>query len=312
MSPRKPAGKKNLFWDLPPAKPGENPSELVRMCFEEQLSSDSHVTDRETDDSWGQLAVKVAQADRSKVRRAPWLYRLAAACLGLLLVTTAGWYAFRHAAFRTLHTAYGEIRSVRLPDGSTVTLNANSTLRYRKALVRGNLREVYLQGEAFFRVRKAGQGNHPVKFVVHTGELDVEVLGTVFNVAARRARTQVVLQSGKVQLRLKEANKVIAMQPGDLVAVSAESPEVEQKPVRPEQYASWQRREWLLHNAPLRELADKIEDTYGLTVVFADPAQAGLRLHGSFPSDDLAKLMQILSASTGLQIRREQNTLFIQ
>ncbi len=232
---------------------------------------------------------------------------------GLLLMAFAGIYTYRYFATATVQTTYGQTRSLQLPDGSVVTLNANSTLRYHSFPGMRALREVELEGEAFFRVKKAGKPGNRVKFVVHTDELDVEVLGTEFNVSTRRAGTQVVLQSGSVQLSLKgPGQEVILMKPGDLVAVTGNSWRVEQKLVDPRQYAGWQHHEWVLNNAPLRELTNKIEDSFGLKVEFADTNLAGLRLHGRFPSDNLNKLMQILSASAGVQVRQEGNTLIIQ
>lgn len=85
-------------------------------------------------------------------------------------------------------TQYGEQRVVELPDHSVVSLNANSTLRFRNDWSQANtLREVWLDGEAFFSVQKQEGAAGPAKFIVHTNDLDVEVLGTRFNVSNRMA-----------------------------------------------------------------------------------------------------------------------------
>lgn len=132
-----------------------------------------------------------------------WVYRVAAAFIGILLVAAVSFLYLREETIR-YETAYGQLRVIVLPDSSRVTLNGNSTLRYQadwEALPIGNTREVWLEGEGFFEVTEVVlSAQSMAKFVVHTPQLDVEVVGTKFNVTNRRHQTQVVLSSGQVKL----------------------------------------------------------------------------------------------------------------
>ena len=95
------------------------------------------------------------------------------------LIVELGGQETKKAEYYTLNVPYGEKYSIVLPDGTKVFLNAGTTLRYPDHF-EGGSREVYLNGEAYLEVTKDAE--HP--FVVKTEEVEVKVLGTVFNVNA--------------------------------------------------------------------------------------------------------------------------------
>jgi ferric-dicitrate binding protein FerR (iron transport regulator) len=152
--------------------------------------------------------------------RRSWLWRASrAAAVITLLILAAGSFYFWQNRTVTYETAYGESQRIKLPDGSFVDLNAHSTLAMSANWPEGANREVLLNGEAFFTVSKKQQQGKPIKFTVHTSDLDVEVKGTQFDVSTRKQQTKVVLSEGSVQLRLNErpGNQSLQMRPGDAV-----------------------------------------------------------------------------------------------
>lgn len=116
----------------------------------------------------------------------PWRWAASVAAV-LALVVGLLWWQQRRVEYAT---GYGETQQVILPDGSSVTLNANSMLTYAAS----QPRELWLQGEAYFSVQRMEhhreQQEYGKQFVVHTDQLDVEVLGTAFNVNSRRGDAQ--------------------------------------------------------------------------------------------------------------------------
>lgn len=92
----------------------------------------------------------------------------------------------------------GSQTKVVLPDGSVVCLNSGSVLKYDPAFVRNKNREVYLVGEGYFEVHK----NTEKPFIVHTEDLNIKVLGTVFNIRAYKEEPniEVALVEGKVNV----------------------------------------------------------------------------------------------------------------
>ncbi len=245
--------------------------------------------------------------------------RVAAVVAGFLLIGVGyfTWSSFQRTT--EYLTSYGETRLIYLPDSSQVTLNANSQLAFSTAWEPARPREVWLKGEAFFHVRKkpaVGQSGRPsgwVKFTVHTDDLDVNVLGTEFNVNERRGKTQVVLTSGKVRLDIKsiENSQPLTMKPGESVVVSAKESRVIKQTVNPKNYSSWTRNQLIFDNTPLSEVAILIEDNYGVPVVFRDPAQAKRRIRGTVPVDDLNILLAALANSFNLSVTREDEKIII-
>lgn len=82
--------------------------------------------------------------------------------------------------YNTLNVPYGKRFNIELSDGSNVILNAGSKLKYPVNFLKGKSREVYLEGEAFFKVTK----NKEDAFIVNTNGLNTQVFGTVFNVSS--------------------------------------------------------------------------------------------------------------------------------
>jgi ferric-dicitrate binding protein FerR (iron transport regulator) len=195
-----------------------------------------------------------------------------------------------------------------LPDESIVTLNGNSSIWYESTWKEDKDREVHLIGEAFFSVRH--KPSH-TRFLVHTSQLQVEVLGTKFNVSDRKDKTQVVLLEGKVELtHLKRNNKEkLLMKPGELVVVSPGERVMAQKIVKPEVYASWKDNELTFDETPLGEIASLLEENYGYQVTFSDAALAQKKFNGVFPADDLSLLFEAISTSFGIKIIQDKNSL---
>ena len=211
-------------------------------------------------------------------------------------------------------TGFAEVKSLVLPDGSKVMLNANSSLRVSDRWRPGQPREVWLSGEAFFSV--AHTPDHQ-KFVVHASEaVNVEVLGTEFNVYGRDKSTRVILTSGKVQLNIQEAGSVqqVLMQPGEVVELvkEAESYTRTRKETNPEKFTAWTERKIMFDNTPVAEMIAVLKDTYGLEVTVEDPALLEKRLWGSAPLGDVGEVLTALEKAFNWKITRNGNKVTIQ
>jgi transmembrane sensor len=250
------------------------------------------------------LKVLDSSIDHAKKHRqsplAKW-YRMAAA---FLVATAAITYMYVSRQDTVIQTAFGESRSLFLPDSTKVTLNANSVLRYSAADFNGKNREVWLDGEAFFAVvRKKDNQN----FRVHTGELQVEVLGTRFNVNARRGTSRVVLEEGKVKLDIPDGDKSsqLIMLPGEFVEVSGETRKIAKKKVEVSNYSSWRLNKLMFISASLEEIAQLLEDNYGYEVEFKNASLKNLRFTGSAAVDNPRELIEKLNKVFDLNIQQE-------
>ena len=233
---------------------------------------------------------------------------LVAACI--LFMVGSGLFLAQDLVLYTTYTAdYGHIRSVRLSDGSQVELNANSRLKVRNTWGLSPQREVWLQGEGFFSI--ARQADHR-KFIVHTDQLTVEVLGTKFNVAQRRNQTTVVLSEGKVKLTANAGpKKTILMQPGDCIVLSARDTSFNRRTVAPEKYTVWKENELFFENAPLPEVLQKVEDYYGVKIILQDTTAAEKRFTSSLPNDNLDVVLKSIASVYHLEVSRKQNRVIL-
>lgn len=205
-------------------------------------------------------------------RRRGWL--AAAASVAAILLVTAGWWFMRRSETTgplAFATRFGEKKRIDLPEGSVVWLNGNSSLRFETD-PSGN-RQAWLSGEALFSVQHTPTHQ---KFVVHTTrQLNIEVLGTVFNVTDRRGNVSVILQTGSVRVVDPTHHQPdVLLKPGEMVASrkssSAAKPLLQKSSVQAEQATSWKDGSLYVENKPLGELFDWMEDTYGVEIQCRD------------------------------------------
>lgn len=175
---------------------------------------------------------------------------------------------------------------VTLSDGTRVMLNANSTLEYPASFDDAEVREVRLKGEAHFEVTK----NPHRPFVVKAGEMQTQVLGTVFDVKAyRKDAPKVTLMQGKV--KVSNADTEIEMRPGqtatlqaDKIVVSRASPSA----------SDWLEGDFDMDQVTLAEAMSDIGAWYNKTVVFQSQANMGKLIHFRFSRR--ASLQEIITA----------------
>ena len=173
-------------------------------------------------------------------------------------------------------TPLGSTSVIKLPDGSTVSLNAGSTLRYPVNFGKKR-REVYMEGEGYFTVAK--QGNKP--FTVYTSLANINVSGTEFNVKAYNdektvetilIKGEIVVENGKAGTSI---DNTIKLKPGQKLSVPA--PELQMKPVitqldpdLAEAAVSWKESDWRIEKETLQELAVKLARRYNVNVYVAE------------------------------------------
>ncbi|MCF0054245.1 FecR family protein [Dyadobacter sp. CY356] len=236
-----------------------------------------------------------------------------AAAITILCLAFAG-YFYKRVQNHTYRTAFGESRRLSLPDGSLVTLNANSRLRISNRWGMAKEREVWIEGEAFFSVNKLKRSGVPVKFVVHTPDLDVEVKGTEFNVNTRKNQTQVVLSEGSINLHLWgiEKKNEIRMKPGDLVDFSQNNKKLLVRHLKDASPVfSWKNNRWTLNDTSLEEISSLIRETYGVTVTIEEDSLRRKKICGIVPTDNMDDLLSSLESILPITILHYENQLII-
>lgn len=208
-----------------------------------------------------------------------------------------------------IKTAYGEKTEVNLADGSSITLNSNSSVKYSSGFESKKQREVWITGEAFFSVAKTTDHK---KFIVHAGKFDVIVTGTKFNVVSRENSSSVLLVEGSITLQ--RGNEEIAVEPGELVELSTDGNNVKMVPKKiatTEQQLAWLDKRIVLENTTLAEVAGKIKELYGVNVVFSDKNVEKKTITGILPNDNLDILLNALEATSDFDVERNGDTVNI-
>lgn len=272
----------------------------------------------DADRLWQQLHQQIrpaAPAPVRPVRQSSWFgapVRWAAVFVGALLLATGGFwgYSLLQPTDLVQQTAFGITRTLTLPDGSNVILNGNSQLRYAPKWSSGQTRDVWLSGEGFFRVTH--QRNHE-RFVVHLpNRLNIEVLGTQFNVLARESRAKVVLNNGKIRLDVgQRANDNLVMLPGDLFYADVKAKVYYRRRVDPAVPSAWKDGKLRFNGTTLGEVAQMLEDTYGVTVVIANSDLRQQTLSGTIPNNNIETILNGLSTVFDLHITRQTNRISI-
>jgi ferric-dicitrate binding protein FerR (iron transport regulator) len=248
-------------------------------------------------------SLNVAPVVPMNLRRSRWWIPAAVA---IFLFVIAGFLFWsRDNSKTTLDTAYGTLHQYKLPDGSQVTLNANSRITLAKKWQEGTDREVWLQGEAFFKVQKTPMKN---KFIVHTSAMDVIVTGTQFNAIAREDESSVLLTEGSVTIRTP-GGKEIKMRPGDFVKIENEIPT--KQIVDQQRILAWKEARVDFDNTPVYEVAKIISRHYGVKVTVASKAVGESTISGIMPNDNLDVLIQALEATGDYRITRNDNEIII-
>jgi ferric-dicitrate binding protein FerR (iron transport regulator) len=308
------------FWDLLRKASSGEPSQEASGSIPDITFKTPDISDEKIDRGLMNLKLTINDLEREdpgaagprpaagKMYPARTIYRVAASVV-LLIAAGLGIWSYLRAGKNAHTTQYGETARIKLPDGSMVVLNAHSTLTYND-WSEGQTREVWLDGEAFFEVQKKRNANGRVKFVVHTDDLNVEVLGTRFNVSNRGLKTQVVLEEGKIRLRYdQETEQVIDMQPGELVEyVNAEVKPVK-RAINAKSFTAWKEDLMVLDGKSMRDVARLITENYGIEVFIGDAATANVQLKGSIPANNLDQLIEALSLAADIQIVRKPNQL---
>ncbi|PHN02906.1 FecR family protein [Flavilitoribacter nigricans] len=212
------------------------------------------------------------------------LLQVASAAVFLLLVGTLTWLWVGAEDMVVTQTAFAEQKTIALPDGSTVKLNANSSIQYHENWDDRQSRQVWLEGEAYFEVEKKLETGQ--KFEVITEYLTVEVLGTTFNVNARDATTEVFLEEGKINLDLEEQAEDILMEPGELLTYTQATGTSTKKRIENEAPASWKDGTAILRDALLKDIIQKIHELYEVKVVVEDQSDLEREFTIFLPVDD--------------------------
>jgi len=216
------------------------------------------------------------------------------------------------AAYRDVVTEPGERSRIQMTDGSSAMLNVDSKLRLPRTFAKEK-RVVRLTGEAFFEVET--DPDRP--FIVKTEDASVRVHGTSFNVRGypEDQKVQVAVTEGGVSVHPQQSEprneKGVTLQSGEIGWLTRADTTVMTKITDVSPYIGWTEGRLVFDNTPLSEVALRLERWYNMEVTTRDAALDSLRLTANLKSQSVRNVLDVISASLGIQYRIEKNTIVL-
>lgn len=240
------------------------------------------------------------------------IYSIAASIAILLILSTAVLYYFgivgdkpKTIAWNEKTTGMGQKAIITLFDGTTITLNADSKLKFPKFY--GNTqREVYLEGEAYFEVVH----NSDIPFIVHAGNISTRVLGTKFDVKAypRENEMYVSLIEGKVKVSSKSnvlEKEDVVLHPSKQFMLNKITGEEKILPFEKDQAIGWKNNVFRFNDMPLSKVIVELERAFGIEFVLADSALEQKRITANFEHDSFWTIIKVIRKITSLEFKTE-------
>ncbi len=249
--------------------------------------------------------------DQSVNRRSWKLYPFAAAIALLILaslivlsqINTSKADGGHELSYTTKSTIYGEKLTVRLPDGSTVKLNAGSSITYPDDFTETS-RSITLTGEAMFEVAK----DESRPFIVQTTQMEVVALGTSFNVNSYDPKTHIVaLIEGKVRVDDDFDNSLV-LNPGQIAQTFSDK-KIEVSNSDLEHIIAWSSGILLFDNETFQEVILKLKKWYGVEIEIEGQIPSFDEYEGTFDNENLETVLNTLSYSSGFEFEINKKTV---
>ena len=237
------------------------------------------------------------------------LMRYAAAVLVAVLLSVAGYEIVSNKAespkILEISSTDQVVKSFKLPDGTLVSLNSDTQLKYPKRFGK-ETREVTIEGEAFFEVKP----NKNKPFIIHAGNAQIKVLGTSFNVSAYpRARLlEVIVETGKVQvsnkLTVTEQTNELILDPGDKGTLVYSSNALLKTTNQDPNFMAWKTHNLIFRATSLNEVISNLEKVYKVNIRLADPKLNGLLLTAHFNDYSLDFILKVIETTFQMETQK--------
>ncbi len=260
--------------------------------------------------AWQRFQKKIKSADQAKRKnRIPGWWRMAAS---IMFIAGAAWLAASIINNQSVIpeiqriTSANEVIKDTLPDGSVATLNKHSVLSYPSAF-KGKTRKVKLKGEAFFNVK----ADRDKPFIIDVNDLQVKVVGTSFNIRTDNGLTEVIVESGIVQVT--KDNKTVELNAGERISLSADGEPLLKKEVSNDKlYNYYVSRTFVCDNTPLWKLVDKLNEAYNANIRIGKEQLRKLPLTVTFEDESLDVILNIIRQTLMIKIIRNEDEIILQ
>lgn len=201
----------------------------------------------------------------------------------------------------------GQTYKLALADGTNVMLNAESELTFPSEFDTDR-REVFLKGEAFFQVPH----NEKAPFIVHTDQLDVQVLGTTFNVSGYNNENMLKVTLVEGSIRIHQQGDSVKIRPNEQYNYNKNTREKRVQTVDTELFTSWVNDEYIFKDTTLDEIFNRINHWYMFDVTYESPSLKEKRFFLTIGRDaSLDQIIQIINSTEEVCIEKKDNHIVV-
>ncbi len=216
------------------------------------------------------------------------------------------------AELHTLKMEKGEEYELTLADGTIVKLNSNTELRFPTEFSEDE-RRVYLKGEALFKVK----GNESKPFIVHANGMNVQVMGTEFNVSAYEdddfIHTTLIEGSVRVHEQLSGNNQTTILKPSQQAYLNKDGvKKLEVKIVDTDLYASWAKGKFVFKEEPLHSIFKKLSRWYNIEVFYDDAEAKYTEFSAICPRfEHCETILELMEKTNSVEFEVSDNTILV-
>ena len=204
---------------------------------------------------------------------------------------------------QSFQTKISENQIINLLDGSTISLNSESLIKYDRNFNIKN-RIITLEGEAYFDVKKS-----TIPFIVETDYGRVTVLGTSFNVRARDDGFEIGVNNGFVEV--SNQSSTVQLKKGQFLKALPNYNSKDISDITYSNYPGWLNQKLYCEQTPLSKVCNEIERTFNIKIVFSDPSLKDLTVTGIINAQNLKTVLSTISLLTQHQFKLDGGTYTI-
>lgn len=292
-------------------------ADLKQQAFELlALISNSDISEVEIESG---LAAFTGHMEKEKIHRSNRIwFSLMSYAAALLMVLGIGWYFGKRSTISNtlaqkqqpveIFNRKGQRMVIKLPDSSVVTLNGGSWIKYDAFAFSGKSRDLELEGEAFFEVKK--NVNRP--FTVKCGQLKVRVLGTSFNVNAypEQKKLRIALVTGSVLVNNLQNQKIQQLKPLQMLSYDKKTTSHHTSIFDPLELTGWKEGHLVFKGADFNEIRDKLELMYNMKLINKSTTQLW-SFYAEFKNEPIQNIIKALTRSKSLTYESRDSTITI-
>jgi len=232
-------------------------------------------------------------------------WRVAALFVIIIGASYLGYKLLNEKPVQNIVVASGQATiSDTLPDGSMVTLNKNSEIHYPSAF-KGETRSISLKGEAFFNVTP----NKKKPFLINVNDITVRVVGTSFNVRSINGVTEVIVETGIVQVIRN--NKMVELRPNEKTKIMQQDSVLVKDKVQDKLYNYYRSKQFVCDNTPLWKFVEVLNEAYGANIIIENPKLRGLPLTTQFENESLDRILDVIHETFDIAYIKEKDRIIL-